>query len=222
MNILVVAATEAELAPAQRAFESELHLMSSRPSVFRKPHVSYLVTGVGAFRMAYALGESLATDLPDLTVCAGIAGAYPGKLHIGDVVEVNRDMFYDLGAENSDGSFLSIEDMHLIEDISSINGLINKSQFAEYKLYKAFGVTVNLVHGTENSIRKAITRYDPDIETMENAAFFYACLKHQIPFLSVRAISNIVEPRNRNNWNIELALQNLEEKLRSVFKAVLE
>ena len=32
---------------------------------------------------------------------------------------------------------------------------------------------------------------------MEGAAFMYACLIHGVPFAQVRAVSNIVERRNR-------------------------
>jgi futalosine hydrolase len=48
---------------------------------------------------------------------------------------------------------------------------------------------------------------------MEGATFFYICSREDIPFLALRAISNKVESRNKNNWNIDLALHNLSEKL---------
>jgi futalosine hydrolase len=48
---------------------------------------------------------------------------------------------------------------------------------------------------------------------MEGATFFYICSRENIPFLAVRAISNKVELRNKNKWNIPLALNNLSEKL---------
>jgi futalosine hydrolase len=48
---------------------------------------------------------------------------------------------------------------------------------------------------------------------MEGATFFYICCRENIPFLALRAISNKVELRNKNNWNIALALNNLSEKL---------
>ncbi len=48
---------------------------------------------------------------------------------------------------------------------------------------------------------------------MEGAAFFYACLMTQAPFLQIRAISNYVEPRNKDNWNIPLAIDRLNEVL---------
>ena len=59
-------------------------------------------------------------------------------------------------------------------------------------------------------------KYHPDIETMEGAAFFYVCSREKIPFMALRAVSNIVEPRDREKWNIELALANLSVKLNEV------
>jgi futalosine hydrolase len=51
---------------------------------------------------------------------------------------------------------------------------------------------------------------------MEGASFFYVCTLEKIPFLSLRAISNRIESRKRNKWNIPLALHNLTEKLKEV------
>jgi futalosine hydrolase len=48
---------------------------------------------------------------------------------------------------------------------------------------------------------------------MEGATFFYICCREKIPFLALRAISNKVEPRNKSNWDIMLALNNLSEIL---------
>jgi futalosine hydrolase len=52
-------------------------------------------------------------------------------------------------------------------------------------------------------------RFDPDIETMEGAAFMYACLIHGVPFAQVRAASNMVERRNRAAWKLDEAIANL-------------
>ncbi len=51
---------------------------------------------------------------------------------------------------------------------------------------------------------------------MEGATFFYICTGEKIPFLALRSISNRVEPRNKKNWNIPLALDNLSEKLKEI------
>jgi futalosine hydrolase len=74
-------------------------------------------------------------------------------------------------------------------------------------------ITLNTATGSEMSRTKWIKKFNPDIETMEGATFFYICTLEEIPFLAIRAISNKVEPRNKNNWNIALALNNLSEKL---------
>jgi futalosine hydrolase len=74
-------------------------------------------------------------------------------------------------------------------------------------------ITVNTATGSETTKEKLAKKFNPDIETMEGATFFYICSRENIPFLALRAISNKVEKRNKNNWNIELALNNLSEKL---------
>jgi futalosine hydrolase len=52
---------------------------------------------------------------------------------------------------------------------------------------------------------------------MEGATFFYICSGEKIPFLAIRSISNRVEPRDKNKWNIPVALNNLSEKLIEFF-----
>jgi futalosine hydrolase len=44
---------------------------------------------------------------------------------------------------------------------------------------------------------------------MEGAAFMYSCLIHDVPFAQVRAVSNMVERRNRESWKISNAIDNL-------------
>ena len=65
------------------------------------------------------------------------------------------------------------------------------------------------VHRNEKSIELVTSNLHPDIESMEGAAFFYVCMMEKIPCVQLRAISNYVERRNKNNWNIPLSLKNL-------------
>jgi len=51
--------------------------------------------------------------------------------------------------------------------------------------------------------------FNPQVESMEGAAFFYACLLEGITCSQIRTISNKVEKRNKDNWNIPLAVKNL-------------
>jgi futalosine hydrolase len=119
-----------------------------------------------------------------------------------------------LGAEDGE-KFLSLIDMDLIEDedFSLQNGaLVNtiplKNEFTK-TLQQVSAITVNTTHGEESSIENVKVLFNPQIETMEGAAFFYACLLEGISCIQLRAISNKVERRNKENWNIKLALENL-------------
>jgi futalosine hydrolase len=44
---------------------------------------------------------------------------------------------------------------------------------------------------------------------MEGAAFMSACLMHKVQFAQVRAVSNLVERRNRDAWKLDVAIRNL-------------
>ncbi|MBI5009539.1 MAG: hypothetical protein HZB98_07815 [Bacteroidia bacterium] len=53
---------------------------------------------------------------------------------------------------------------------------------------------------------------------MEGAAFFYVCAKENVPFIALRSVSNMVERRARDKWNIPLAIENMAVTLETVFK----
>lgn len=52
-----------------------------------------------------------------------------------------------------------------------------------------------------------------DVESMEGAAFFEACLRRGVPFAEIRAVSNAVGETDRSRWDIPLALRQLETVL---------
>jgi futalosine hydrolase len=71
------------------------------------------------------------------------------------------------------------------------------------------GITVNTVHGRNRSIAAVTERFAPQVESMEGAAFMYACLVHDQRFAQVRAVSNVVERRNREAWKLSEAVASL-------------
>jgi nucleoside phosphorylase len=52
-------------------------------------------------------------------------------------------------------------------------------------------------------------RFNPQVESMEGAAFMCACQIGRVSFAQVRAVSNIVEPRNRGAWRMADAIRSL-------------
>ena len=181
-----------------------------------------LVTGVGSISTAWTMKQWLSMNgNPDLAINAGIAGSYNMELIIGDVVMPVSDCFADAGIEDGD-TILTLAEAGLsgADEFPYRNGLLYPDEMYHNKfrniLKPVNAISVNTATGSVISMRRLIKKYNPDIETMEGATFFYICSREKIPFLALRAISNRVEKRNKNNWNIELALDNLSEKLNDV------
>ena len=205
MKILLVAATRAEIELAL----SNLHILDSSGSL-NGNHIDVLITGVGMTATAYALGKALSANSYDLAINAGIAGAFDRALKPGEVISISIDCFAELGAEDGE-DFISIDELGFGR--SSVKPAHPLEHPLVNSLQKARSITVNRVHGNDESIYATVSRLNPQTETMEGAAFFYACNQENVPCIQLRAISNYVERRNRDNWNISLAVKNLNNTL---------
>jgi futalosine hydrolase len=208
MNVLLAVATKSEIEPLINLYGSADQVITLGDN-----KLNIVITGVGMVATAYSLGKELTHKNYDIAISAGIAGSFDTSIAIGEVVMVKEDHLAELGAEN-DNNFLSIDDMGFGEGRViplSTPDLKNNLKLQELKQVK--GITVNTVHGNKNSIEAITRRLNPDIESMEGAAFFYACNQVNLPCLQLRAISNYVEQRNRSNWNIPLAVKNLNNYL---------
>ena len=213
-KILYVTATRSEGDTLEKIRD-----MMPVPEGFGKFEISLLVTGVGSIATAWALKQWITVNgRPDLAINAGIAGSYKDEFIPGDVVMPVSDCFADSGIEDND-EFFTLSEAGLIgaDEFPYKGGLLYSDSLYRDKMKNILkpvkAITVNTATGSENSRSKLLKKFNPDIETMEGATFFYICCREKIPFLALRAISNNVEPRNKNNWNIALALNNLSEKL---------
>ena len=56
-------------------------------------------------------------------------------------------------------------------------------------------------------------KFHPNTESMEGAAFMFVCENEGIPYAQIRGVSNFVEKRNKENWNIPLAIENVSKKV---------
>ncbi|MDT3403554.1 futalosine hydrolase [Mucilaginibacter terrae] len=217
MKILVVAATREEIEPLieSGAFgagseewktEQQEYLQSSAlHSSLPAPQV--LITGVGMTATAFALGRHLATNQYDLAINLGIAGSFDRNIALGTVVEVVEDTFTELGAEDH-SRFITLDQLGFGRTVYKTNARV-ADYIQNQNIWQVTAATVNTVHGEEASIAKLHQRTAPQLESMEGAAFFYACEQAGIPSLQIRAVSNYVEKRNRDAWKIGLAVKNL-------------
>jgi futalosine hydrolase len=213
MKILIVAATIGEIYPFLKKFN--VGAMDTGVSVSAQASdidLNFLITGVGMVNTTYFLSREINRSRPDLCINAGVAGSFKKEYPIGSIVRVEKDVFGDLGAEDGE-EFLSLSDLGLGEnDVLDLQGSsYSNGKLNALPLVKA--ISVNKVHGYEKSIAKVAAKFSPDIESMEGAAFMFTCINERLKHVQLRSVSNFVERRNRDKWNLPLAIKNLNDFL---------
>lgn len=218
MKILFVAATHGEV-DFFLQYLGIHHCDSNHYKVaFKNRQIEVLLTGAGMVHTAFHLGRLLLNNTYDWVINVGIGGSFDKKLKIGQIVQIQSQVFGDVGAENG-SEFIPLANMAFFDEnqFPYKNGyLLNPSNISIpllKSLEVASAITVNRVTGSESSLQLLKKTFQPQVESMEGAAFFYACLMSQQKFVELRAISNYVEVRNPSNWNIPLAVKNLNQFL---------
>lgn len=205
MLILVVAATAPEIEPLTRHFGNKIDV---------------LITGAGMVPTAFKLGQHLTRLKYDLVLNLGIAGSFDRNIEPGYVVEVTEDAFSETGAED-DEQFIPITTLGFGENTFKPTATLEEVE-SNFYLKKARAITVNTVHGNDASIKKVQASLNPQLESMEGAAFFYACQQANAKCMQIRAVSNYVEKRNRASWQIGLAIKNLNTFAIDLIDAIID
>ncbi len=86
---------------------------------------------------------------------------------------------------------------------------------------KVTAITITQLPMSEFRIDQLISKYNPQIETMEGAAFHYVCLQNSIPFLQLRGISNYVGERDKSKWKLNESVEQLNEDLVKIYDALI-
>jgi futalosine hydrolase len=218
MNMLLVAATELELRPVitvlgQTGFSRNGH------------EIIFVQTGVGQVATAFALAEYLAqfNRRFGAVVQAGIGGVFNGLYPLGSAVQIERDCFGDLGIEEK-GRFTTLFEAGLAkadEKPYTDGWLVNRTALLDkLDLPKVKAVTVNKVSDSPLQRQQLLDCFNPAVESMEGAAFHYACLQYNLPFLQLRGISNAVGERDKTMWDIKGAVDNLSSAVLQLIDSI--
>mgnify|MGYP001158693347 FL=1 len=190
MKVLLVFATEKEL--IKKMFEKQ----------------DILITGVGTINTVYELTKKIDSNNYDFIINAGIAGSYSDSIKIGEVLEVVSDLFSEFGVRNGKSfEFFSEPNMDIDLEFK------NKKRT---KLKSVNSLTVNTINVNLDYLNDIFKEKDIEIESMEGAAFMYVCEKMNIPYIQIRSISNKAGDRNKKNWNLALAVKNLNIELKKI------
>lgn len=170
--------------------------------------------GVGSIAAGINTALALAEKEYRLVISAGIAGGFPNRAEVSSVVVASEIIVADLGVETLEG-FATIESLgfgpnkvntELTQGAKLIEALGNSG----IPLHKGPILTVSTVTGTQDSANELLRRVPNAVaEAMEGFGVAYAAQTKGIPVIEVRAISNLVGPRDRAAWKIKEALEAL-------------
>lgn len=178
-----------------------------------------LITGIGQLQTAHALQKRICSGPPDLIIQAGIGGSVSSE-DLGNSYVILSEQMGDLGAVEN-GGFSNIFEMGLADSdrFPFKNGkLLNPSRsLLDWTgLRQSEGITVNEIKS--DSPRGFQRKPFRVVESMEGAALHYVCLMENIPFLQIRAVSNVIGDRDKSHWKLKQAITSLNESLVSLIQ----
>ncbi len=199
------------LVTAATAFEMEAMLRACSSAVQFEP----LITGIGPVETAVQLTACLATT-PTLfqgVINLGVGGAYVregGGADLLDICLADREVLGDLGICYGDaveplrGESLAIQDAFSLDWrlLNRAKALLDTKNLA-YQC--GTFVTVSCVSGSRQRGALLGRQHQGLCENMEGAAVARVCQEFGLPLLELRCISNLVEDRNLQNWQVKKA-----------------
>jgi futalosine hydrolase len=179
------------------------------------PEADVLVAGVGPAAAAAATSAALARARYDVVVCAGIGGGF-GAARPGEVAVASSIVFADLGAQTGAG-FVPVSELGFGTERYEVAPRLGVELADRVGGHLGSVLTVATVTGTADTAAGLVRRFpDAVAEGMEGAGVAAAASLHEVPFGELRAISNAVGPRDRDAWEIPLALDCLGIAVASV------
>ncbi len=207
MNCLVIAATPIEIAPFLTYLKKENKF---------KYEIDVLITGIGLTATTYALLNQINIKKPAFIIQAGVGGCFDIDIKLGSVVAIKKETI-------ADQSVVELKTLKTLFDLKllpqnkfpfSKGWLVNSNDILrKIKLRKVTGISVNEITTDKKKVKLYRDSFKPVIESMEGAALHYVSLMEKIPFLQIRSVSNYIAERNKQKWNMNEAVENLNKEL---------
>jgi futalosine hydrolase len=170
-----------------------------------------LDVGVGSVAAAVQTAKAMATIKYQLVICAGIGGGFTDRAKIGSLVVADEIVAADLGAQTQHG-FCSLDEMGLGStrfrvDPNLVVQVTEPLREAGLAVITGPVLTLSTVTGTTITAKELVKRVPGAVaEAMEGFGVATVAQTYHVPFLEIRAISNLVGPRDRDKWRIDEAL----------------
>ena len=208
-----------------------------------KYNVIHVISGIGKANAAHAATLLIEKFSPSAVINFGIGGAYPSaNLRTGDIAIADKEIYGDEGLWLKDGFRKADKigtpllkkgrkkyfnefpvDKNLMQKAVKFFGFVTCHSSLVTEVKSGAFVTVSTVTGTDKRARELEKRFSASgggaiCENMEGAAVAHVCAMYGIPMLEIRGISNIVEDRNRDKWDIKTAAENCQKIILALIK----
>jgi len=205
--------------------------------IYNKP-VIYLASGIGKTNASHSTTILIKNFSPKIIVNFGVGGAYPSSgLKTGDIAVAEKEIYGDEGVCLKDGFHTSevigipflVKDRKRYFNEFTLDKKLFKNIFKYLKITpcplplapkikSGSFVTVSTSTGTLKRARELEKRFNAICENMEGAAVVHICTLYGIPMVEIRGISNIVEDRDTNKWDVKLAAENCQKVVREFIR----
>jgi futalosine hydrolase len=196
--------------------------------------VVLLAGGMGKSNAAHALTALLETRDVRGVIGFGIGGAYPGAgLDVGGIAMATEAVYGDEGVQTPAG-WMGTEGIGIPLwqgaqarrfnafplDADRVERARTALAAAGYKVRTGPFVTVSCCSGTAALGAAMVERVPGALcEGMEGAALAHVAAIYEVPFLELRAVSNLVEDRDLARWRIREAAEAAQDAVRVVVAA---
>jgi len=195
--------------------------------------VVFGTSGMGKTNAAHAATVLTGKFSLSCIINFGIGGAYPfSGLKVGDIAVAEKEVYADEGVLLKDGlhSFattgiplLKVRGRKYFNEFPAdkrLSRLALKASGTIAPCKSGVFLTVSACTGTGERAAELTGKFNPICENMEGAAVAHVCRIYGIPFVEIRGISNIVEDRNKEKWDMELAAENCQKAVAQFLEAL--
>ena len=198
--------------------------MDSEYEALRAAGVSGVVkSGIGKVNAARATTELILKEKPDYIISSGLAGGISPVLKVGDFVIGNQTAYYDVwcGEGNQKGQVQGFPQRYCADaDLLSIVRNLRMDGIRLHEGLICTGDRFITTYEEEETIKKIY----PDALAceMESCAIAQVCYIYSIPFLSFRAISDVLVPGQSHQESYDGFMANLNANSFSMVRLLLE
>jgi futalosine hydrolase len=196
--------------------------------------IALCVGGMGKVNAAHAATFLLTRFGPEALLIFGVGGAYPSSgAAVGDIALAKEEIAGDEGVLTVDGfkdaeyigiPLLKTATATIYSGYPAPPSLLQQSRKTLSSIrhdgivHVGTFVTLSTCTGTTARAQELEDRYHGLCENMEGAAAAQVALCHDVPWLEVRGISNIVEDRDLGKWNISKATEAVQSAVLHILR----